>query len=83
MNDGVRVDLLDALLRHVHLVLAHGPARGEDLAVQIRQADPVVVDEVQRADAAAHQRLHRVAAHAADAEHGHAGMKQPLHTVLA
>ena len=82
MDDCVRVDLLDTLLRHVHLVLPHGLACGEDLAVHVRQAHPVVVDEVQRADAAAHQRLHRVAAHAADAEHGYAGVVQPLHAIL-
>ena len=34
------------------------------------------------ADAAAHQRLHRVAAHAADAEHGCVGVVQPLHAIL-
>ena len=80
--DRVRVDLVDALLRHVDLVLPHGLARGENLAVQIRQTHPVIVDEIQRAHAAARQRLHRIAAHAADAEHRHAGAKQPIHAVL-
>ena len=69
VDHGLRCDLKDALFGNVHLVLSHGLARGEYLAVQIRQADPVVIDEVERADAAARERLYRVTAHAADAEY--------------
>ena len=44
----VGVDVMDALFRHIHLVLAHRLAGGHDLTVQVGQADLVVVDEVQR-----------------------------------
>ena len=82
-HDAVRVDRQNALLGDVHLVFADGLARGEDLAVDVRQAHAVVVDEIERAHAGARQRLHRIAAHAADAEHRHTRLRQPLHGVLS
>ena len=75
----VRVDLVDALLSHIHLELAHRLVGGNDLAVQVGQADFVVVDEVQRTHTAACQRFDGIAAHAADAEHRHAGIVQFFH----
>ena len=87
---------MDTLFGHIHLVLAHGLAGGHDLAVQVGQADFVVVDEVQcthaaacqrlhrvAAHAAACQRFHRVAAHAANAKHRHTGIVQLFHCFLA
>ena len=34
---------MDALFGHIHLVLAHGLAGGHDLAVQVGQADLVIM----------------------------------------
>ena len=65
----VGVDLQHPLAHDVDLVLADGLARGDDLAVEIRQADLVVVDQIERAHAAADEPLTDIAAHAADAEH--------------
>ena len=79
----VGVDLVDALFRHIHLILPHRLAGGHDLAVQVGQADLIVVDEVQRTHAAAGQCLNGIAAHAANAEHRHAGMVQRFHGFLA
>ena len=79
----VRVDLQNALPGHVDLVFAHGLAGGEDLAVQIGETHLVVVDQIQRAHAAAGQCLHCVAAHAADAEHRYPGGEKPLHGLAA
>ena len=75
----VGVDLQHPLAHDVDLVLADGLARGDDLAVEIRQADLVVVDQIERAHAAADEPLTDIAAHAADAEHGHARTLQLLH----
>ena len=62
----IGVDVVDALLRHLYLVLSHGAAGGNDLTVQVGQADLVVVDKVQRP-------------HAADAEHRHPGAVKLFH----
>ena len=79
----VGVDVVDPLFRHIHLIFAHGLAGGDDLAVQVGQADLVVVDEVEGTHAAAGQRLHGIAAHAAHAEHGHTGVVQLGHCLRA
>ena len=55
--------------------------RGDDLAVQVGQADLVVVNNIQRAYAASCQCLDYIAADAADTEHRHAGVMQPLHSL--
>ena len=57
--------------------------QGEELAVQVRQTHLIAVDQIDRADTAAHERLRRVAAHAADAEHRDARRLQPRHRRLA
>ena len=56
---------------------------GDDLPVQVGQADFVVVDQVERPDAAARQRFDRIAADAADAEHRDPRMVQALHRLGA
>ena len=65
---------MDALFRHIHLVFAHRFAGGQDLAVQVGQADLVVINQVQRANAAACQCFHRYSLHTANAKHGHTGL---------
>ena len=50
-DPAVRVNLQDPFFRHVHLVLPDGFPGGVQLAVQVGQAYPVVVDQVERADA--------------------------------
>ena len=82
-DSAVRVDGVDAFRRNVDLVLADGGAEGEKLAVDVREADAVVIDEIERADARTGQRLDRVAADAADAEHRHAASGEFLHGVMA
>ena len=79
----VGVDLQNAVPRDLDFVFCHGLARCQDLAVQVRQADLVIVDQVQCADAAAGQRIDGVAADTADAEHRHPGVEQPVHALLA
>ena len=71
MENDVRIDVIAACGEGVGLIFADGGVQCLELTVQIRGADSVVVDERQFADARAHQRLDRVAAHAAKAEHGH------------
>ena len=56
---------------------------GDDLSVQVGQADLVVIDQVQGAHAAAGQSLHGVAPHAADAEDSHPGFGQGFHSGLS
>ena len=79
----VGVDVVDALFGHIHLEPAHRLVGGDDLAVQVGEADFVVVDQVESPHAAAGQRLDGVAAHAAHAEHGYAGIVQFGHCFRA
>lgn len=62
------MDRVCCLLHRVHFILADGFARGDELAVEVGEADAVIVVEVDCADAAAHKSFRCIAAHAADAE---------------
>ena len=81
MNGDVhlRIDLQHPLFHHVRLVLAYRLSRGNDLPVQVGQADLVIVDEVKMAHAAPHQSLTDITAHTADTEYSHSGIFQLLH----
>lgn len=68
VQSDVGVDVAAARGERVGLILANGGVQCLELTVQIRGADSVVVDERQLTDARAHQRLDRVAAHAAKAD---------------
>ena len=83
VDHGVRVDLQNAVAGDLDLVLAHGFAGSQHLAVDVGQADFIVVDEVQRADAAAGQGFDGIAADAADAEYRHPGIVQFFHGLMA
>lgn len=78
----VRIDVVDALRRHIDLVLANRAARGDNLAVEVREAHLIVVNEVERADAAACKRLYRIAADAADAEYRYASLAELFHALM-
>ena len=77
----VGVDIVDALFRYIHLILPYRAAGGDDLTVEVGQADLIVIDQIQCAHAAACQCLHRIAAHAADAKHCHPGVVQLFHSL--
>ena len=53
--------------------------KGDQLAIQVAEGHPVTVHQIQRAHAAAGQRLRRVAAHAAHAENSYPETAQALH----
>ena len=82
-NLDVGIDFCDPLRRNVNFVLPDRFACGIDLPVYIGQADLVVVDQIDRADPGAYQRLNRVTAYAADPEHCHTRPPQPFHSLLA
>ena len=82
MHDCVRVDVVHALLGYIHLVLTDGLARCDDLTIDVRQTYLVVIDEVERADAAACERLYRIAADAADAEYRYASLAELFHALM-
>ena len=70
VNACIRVDLMDALLRHIYLILPHSFPRSKQLTVQVGQAYPVVINQIQRANTAACQSLHSISTHAANSKHG-------------
>ena len=79
----MRVDVVYALFGHFHFGASQGGVERNNLPVQIAQAHGVVVHEVQFAHTAAGQHLYHIAAHAAHAEDGHAGIAQSVHGVFA
>ena len=64
------------LFRCIHLIFPDRFPGCVELAVQIGQADPVIVHQIQRADPGARQRFHRVAAYAA--AHRYVGVEDIL-----
>lgn len=65
------VDVAAARGKSISLILTDRGVQRLELAVEVRAADAVVVNERQLADTGAHQRLDCVAADAAEAENGH------------
>ena len=83
VHDAVRVDVVHALCGNLHLVPSDRAVRCDQLPVEVGQADRVIVNQVERADPRAHQRLYHMAAHAADAKHRYTCPVQTLHRRLA
>ena len=79
----VGVDVAAARGEGIGLILPHGGVQRLDLAVQVRAAHTVVVDERQLTHARAHQRFDRVAADAAKAEHGYMTARKTRHSLVA
>ena len=78
-----RIQQPDPFFGSVHLCHANGGTGGNDLPVQIRCANGIVVDQVQRPDTASCQSLHGIAANAANAEYGYPCLCQPFHSGCA
>lgn len=70
---GLRIDVEDAVARGLDLSLADGAAQGDDLTVDVRETDRVVVDENEVPHPGSGQGLGGVGAHAAQADDGDAG----------
>ena len=71
------------LLHDIHLVFADGLPRGNDLTINIRQADLIVIDQVKGSHATARQSLHHITADTADAKDSNSCIVQALHGFLA
>lgn len=65
------VDIVDASLHDIDLVLPHGGVGCDDLAVEIRKCYGIAVNDVDCADAAACEGLYHIAADATDAKDCH------------
>ena len=79
----VAVDVVDAGLGHVYLILADGREQGIDLSVDVGHTHAVVVDDVECAHTTAGQHLAGIAAHPTDAENGHAALRQAFHRLAS
>ena len=78
----VRIDFQNPLPHHIRLVFSHGLPGGDQLPVQIGQADQIIVHQIDGTHTGAHQRLHGEAAHTADTEHDDPGLLQLFHGLL-
>ena len=79
MDDAVRVDVMDALRHHLGFIAPDALVGGDDLTVDVREADGIVIHEVDRADTGAREGLGCETADATDTEDDDAGLLQNLH----
>ena len=70
------IDVENPLHRHIYLILPHGAARRQNLAVDICQANAVIIDQIKLSDSAARQCLHCITADPADTEYCHPAVRQ-------
>ena len=75
------IDISDPRPGSVYLVLSDGTADCENLAIEIGEAHPVIIDQIQSSDPHAGQSLHDVAAYTADPENSDTAAAENLHTV--
>ena len=59
------VDVEDTLFHHVDLVFADSAVQSDDLAVDVRDADNILVDQIDRADTRSDERFGDISADAA------------------
>ena len=83
VDDGAGGDVPATAGGDLRLGLAHGGVEGAELAVDVGDADGVLIHQRQLTYAGAGQDLGGIAAHAAQAEHGHMGALQALQRRLA
>lgn len=74
MDDAVRVDVMDAFRHHLGFIAPDGLVGGDDLTVDVREADGVVIHEVDRADAGAREGFDGETTDAADTEDDDTGV---------
>ena len=83
VDDCLRIDVENALFHRLRLLLADGLRGRMNLAVDVRQADEVIVDEDEMADTSARKPFGYEGADPADAKDGHRALCQLLHARLA
>ncbi len=81
-DPAVGVDVVDDAFHHVGLGLADGGVVGHGLPVDVGGLHDVAVHQHELAHAAAREGLHAVGAHAAQAQHQHAGARQSVEPLL-
>ena len=74
MDDAIRVDVMDAFRHHLGFIAPDGLVGGDDLTVDIRETDGIIIHEVDRTDAGAREGLNCETADAADTEDDDAGV---------
>ena len=79
----VRIDFQHTLFHNIRLVFSHCFSCCNDLAVQIRKAYLVVVDQVKSTYPASHQRLTHISANTANSKYCHPGTGKFLHPLFS
>lgn len=74
---------MNPLLHDIYFVFADRLMGSDDLAVDIRQTDLVIVNEIKGADTAAGKGFDDIAADSADPEDGDTGVVKTLHGIFA
>ena len=82
-HGALRCDVADAFFGEIHLVFSHRRMKGEDLTVQVAQADAVVIDQINCTDPASGESFRSIAAYAAESEDGDAAVLKTRKTVRA
>ena len=83
IDDGLWIDIKDPRLHRLRLLLANRPGRRMNLAVDVRQADEIVVDEDEMSDTSTCKSLRHERADAAHTENRHGAVCQLLHSFFS
>ena len=82
-NVASRIDVANTFGSNFDFQTSDDAVRSDDLAVQVRDPDFVVVDNIDGAHTTAGERFNGIASYAADAEHYDARMRELVHGLFA
>ena len=73
------VDVEDTVFHDIDFVFSNGASGGNDLTVQVGEADFVVVDQVKFTNSTSYKCLYGITADSTDSKNGNSGVCQFLH----
>ena len=82
-DHAVRIDFVNPFLCDIYFKFPNCLSRCQDLSVDVGQAYPVVIDQIQCTDTGACKGLYHVTAHTAYTKYGYAAGSKLLHGCLA
>ena len=73
------VDVEDAVFHNIDFVFADSASGGDDLTVQVGEADFVIIDQIKFTNSTSHKCLYGITADSTDSKNGNSGVRQFLH----
>ena len=72
-------NVLNPFRSSIYFILADGAPQGKQLPIQVRNTNFIIINQIQRTNAAACQRFYRITANTADAKHSNPALLKMLH----